>query len=164
MISVVCFLTNKIVALCAHNDVSESRRYVSKWWTTKPSVGWPPKHGSLCSWSLNHLGGLSWPMYWSAEDASARIMVTSELDGGWDKKGCSPNVVLTLVVFLGQILGGCLAGNLDHGDLLVITGDVARHLTQAVISVPLHQEVYSWRWKAEVTCCKTKHKHNVFAA
>ena len=53
-----------------------------------------------------------------------------------------PNVLLSLVEFLGQILGRGLTGNPNHGQLLPIACHVAGCLTHTVIIVFLHQEVY----------------------
>lgn len=51
------------------------------------------------------------------------------------------DVLLRLVVLLGQVFSRGLAGDLDEGQLLVVAGHVARRLAHAEVVVPLHQEI-----------------------
>jgi len=56
-----------------------------------------------------------------------------------------PDVLLRLVVLLGQVLGRSLAGDLHHGELFAVAGHVAGHLADAVLVVLLHQEIWAGR-------------------
>lgn len=65
---------------------------------------------------------------------------TSSILPGCHNNDSSPqadlrDVFLWLVEFLLKILGWGLAGDLDHGEFLVVAGQVARHLTHTVITV-----------------------------
>lgn len=63
--------------------------------------------------------------------------------------GGLPDVLLRLVVLLGQVLGRGLAGDFHHGELLAVAGHVAGHLTDAVLVVLLHQEIWAGRERDE---------------
>lgn len=55
------------------------------------------------------------------------------------------NVLLCFVVFLCQILGRGLAGDLDEGQLLAVPGHVAGRLAHTEIVVLFHQEIWGGR-------------------
>lgn len=64
-------------------------------------------------------------------------------------RGGLPDVLLRLVVLLGQVLGRGLAGDFHHGELFAVAGHVAGHLADAVLVVLLHQEIWAGRERDE---------------
>lgn len=57
--------------------------------------------------------------------------------------GALPDVLLRLVVLLGQVLSRGFAGDLHHGELFAVAGDIAGHLTDTILIVLLHQEIWA---------------------
>lgn len=53
------------------------------------------------------------------------------------------DILLWLVVLLGQVFCRGLAGDLDKGQLFVVAGHIARRLAHAEVVVSLHQEICS---------------------
>lgn len=51
------------------------------------------------------------------------------------------NILLRLVVFLCEVFGGGLAGDLDKGQLFAVPRHVARCLTHAEIIILFHQKI-----------------------
>lgn len=60
---------------------------------------------------------------------------------GKDGEGHSRDVLLGLVIFLGQVPSGRFAGDAYEGQLLVVACHIARRLAHAIVIVLLHQEI-----------------------
>lgn len=63
------------------------------------------------------------------------------------------DVLLWLVVLLGQVFSRGLAGDLDERQLFVVAGHIARRLAHAEVIVSLHQKICS----GQRNLCKTPH-------